>query len=94
MVYVPVFVVELTVKVIVEVVKPLAGGVAGLLEKLAVTPLGSPEALRETGDWKSLIELTVRVTEPDVPLTMVIEDGLAESEKSGGVFTVRRMVRD
>src|SRR5512144_753983 len=44
----PVAAVELAVKVRVEPALPPAGGVTGLLEKDAVTPLGNPEALSVT----------------------------------------------
>lgn len=63
-------------------------------EKLAVTPLGRPEALRVTGDSKSLMEVMVMVTVPEPPLTMVRDVGFAKREKSGGGFTVRDMVTD
>ncbi len=76
----------------VDVLCPLAGGVTGLGEKLAVTLEGTPEALRVTGDWKSLRELTVMVTVPEPPLGMVMEVGLAEREKSGAGLTVSTML--
>ena len=44
-VLVPIVAVEDAVKVNVDVVLPFAGGVTGLGENDAVTPLGSPEAL-------------------------------------------------
>ena len=42
---VPVVAVPEAVNVSVEVAQPFAGGVTGLVEKAAVTPLGRPEAL-------------------------------------------------
>src|SRR5512143_235531 len=42
----PVVAVPDAVSVSVEVALPLAGGVTGLVENAAVTPLGSPDALR------------------------------------------------
>ncbi len=90
----PVFVVELTVRVSVDTVLPLGVGVAGLGENVAETPVGRPVAVRATGDWKSLREPTVMARDPDVPLTMVREVEDADREKSGGGFTVRIIVRD
>src|SRR5256885_9393346 len=55
MLVVPVVAVPDAVNVSVEVALPLAGGVTGLLEKDAVTPLGNPEALRVVAELKPLI---------------------------------------
>lgn len=65
---------------------------AGL--KLAVTPLGKPEAERLTEPLKPLTGVTVMVLVPLLPWVMVRLAGEAESEKFGtaAAFTVRLMV--
>ena len=52
MVAVPVAAVEEAVNVSVEVALPFAGGVTGLVEKVAVTPLGNPLALSVVAELK------------------------------------------
>jgi len=49
-VLVPTVAVEDAVNVKVDVALPFAGGVTGLVENAAVTPLGSPEALSVVGE--------------------------------------------
>ena len=49
---VPVVAVEVAVNVSVEVTLPFAGGVTGLGENAAVTPLGSPVALSVVAELK------------------------------------------
>jgi len=49
---VPVVAVAEAVSVSVEVALPLAGGVTGLLENVAVTPLGKPVALSVVAELK------------------------------------------
>ena len=49
---VPVVAVEEAVSVSVEVALPLAGGVTGLGENAAVTPLGNPVALSVVAELK------------------------------------------
>lgn len=84
---VPVVAVLLAVKVrtLVEV--------AGLVPKLAVTPLGRPEAESVTEPVKPFDGLTVIVLLPFVPCFTVRLAGEAEREKFGcaGAFTVRLM---
>jgi hypothetical protein len=52
MVAVPTAAVEEAVSVNTEVALPLAGGVTGLVENVAVTPLGKPLALRVVAELK------------------------------------------
>src|SRR6202047_5580944 len=71
------------VKVKVEVALPFAGGVTGLVEKAAVTPLGSPEALSVVAELKPLRLVTVVVlvaVDPRVTLTAL---GDADTLKPG-----------
>lgn len=84
----PVVAVLLAVSVNVLVLVVLAG------LKLAVTPLGRPEAARLTEPVKPLTGVTVMVLVPLVPKLMVTLVGEAESEKFGtaAAFTVRLMV--
>jgi hypothetical protein len=62
--------------------------------KLAVTPLGRPEAESATEPLKPLIGVTVMVLVPLLPWLMVTLVGESESEKFGtaAAFTVRLMV--
>jgi len=57
----PVAAVELALGVSVELALPLAGGVTGLLENEADTPLGRPDALRLTAELNPFTLLTVIV---------------------------------
>ena len=91
---VPAVAVELTSKVMVVVIGPFAGGVTGFAEKLAATPLGSPETVRLTGWLKSPTEVTVIVTGEELPLLMLREVGMAPRLKSGGTLTVRETVAE
>lgn len=54
--------------------------VVGLVPKLAVTPVGRPEAERLTDPVKPLIGVTVMVLLPLVPCVIVSEEGDADSE--------------
>ena len=56
----------------------------GLAEKDAVTPLGRPDALNVTAELNPLRLPTVTVLVPLAPWATVSEEGLAETEKSGG----------
>jgi hypothetical protein len=79
----PVVAVEEAVNVKVEVALPFAGGVTGLVEKAAVTPLGSPEALSVVAELKPFWLVTVIVlvaVDPRVTLTAL---GEAETLKPG-----------
>jgi hypothetical protein len=55
------------VSVRVEVALPLAGGVTGLVENAAVTPLGRPEALNVVAELKPPVLVTVIVLVPLAP---------------------------
>ena len=72
---VPVVAVPDALKVRVEVTLPLAGGVTGLGENAAVTPLGNPEALSVVAALKPLRLLMVIVLVPFPPCVMVSEEG-------------------
>ena len=54
-----------------------AGGVTGLGENAAVTPLGKPEALSVVAELKPLRLVIVIVLVPFPPCVMVSEDGEA-----------------
>jgi hypothetical protein len=91
---VPVVAVAEAVKVSVEVALPLAGGVTGLVENAAVTPLGSPEALNVVAELKLFWLVMVTVLVPLPPCVTTTEEGEAPMVKFGcaAVFTVRLMV--
>ena len=94
MVAVPVAALEEAVSVSVEVVLPLAGGVTGLVENDAVTPLGKPLALSVTAELKLFWLVTVMVLVPLLPCVMVTEVGEAATVKLGAAaaFTVSEIV--
>lgn len=71
------------VSVSVEVALPFAGGVTGLVEKAAVTPLGNPVALRVVAALKPLRLVIVMVLIPFEPCVIVNELGEAPIVKSG-----------
>ena len=79
----PVVAVAEAVRVSVEVALPLAGGVTGLVENAAVTPLGNPEALRVVAELNPLRLVTVIVLVPFAPCVMVSDEGDALTVKSG-----------
>ena len=83
---VPVVAVEEAVSVSVEAAPPFAGGVTGLVENEAVTPLGRPEALRVVAELKPFRLLTVMVLVPFEPRVTVREAGAAAMLKSGVVL--------
>src|SRR6266850_440428 len=83
---VPVVAVPDAVSVSVEVASPFAGGVTGLVENAAVTPLGNPEALIVVAELKSFTLVTVMMLVPWEPRVMVREDGAALTVKSGAVM--------
>jgi hypothetical protein len=64
---VPTVAVAEAVSVSVEVALPLAGGVTGLVENAAVTPEGSPEALKVVAELKPPELVTVMVLVPLLP---------------------------
>jgi len=82
-VVVPVAALAEAVKVRVEVAVLFAGGVTGLVEKAAVTPLGKPEALSVVAALKPFKLVTVIVLVPFEPCVMVSEEGEADTLKSG-----------
>jgi hypothetical protein len=55
------------VSVRVEVALPFAGGVTGLVENVAVTPEGRPDALSVVAESKPPVLVTVIVLVPLVP---------------------------
>ena len=55
------------VKVRVELALPFAGGVTGLVENVAVTPEGKPDALSVVAELKPPVLVTVIVLVPLLP---------------------------
>jgi hypothetical protein len=90
----PVVAVAEAVSVSVEVALPLAGGVTGLVENAAVTPLGSPVALSVVAELKLFWLVMVMVLVPFLPCTMLSEVGEALMVKLGeaAAFTVSARV--
>ena len=82
-VLVPVVAVDDAVKVRVEVALPFAGGVTGLVEKAAVTPLGSPDALSVVAELNPFWLVTVMVLVPLVPCCTLSALGEADTLKPG-----------
>jgi len=82
-VLVPVVAVDDAVNVSVDVVLPLAGGVTGLVEKAAVTPLGRPEALSVVAELNPFWLVTVIVLVAVEPCVTLTELGDAETVKPG-----------
>ena len=80
---VPVVAVAEAVKVNVEVAVPFAGGVTGLAEKAAVTPLGSAEKLRVVAELKPFWLATVIVLEAFPPWLTFTALGAAETVNPG-----------
>jgi hypothetical protein len=80
---VPVVAVDEAVSVRVEVALPFAGGVTGLVENAAVTPVGKPEAVSVVAALNPLRLLTVIVLVPFEPWGIVSEEGEAATVKSG-----------
>ena len=81
------------VNVSVELALPLGGGVTGLVEKAAVTPLGKPVALSVVAELKLFRLVMVVVVVPVPPCVTVTEAGETPIVKSGeaAAFTVRVM---
>ena len=90
----PVVAVAEAVKVSVEVTLPLAGGVTGLVENAAVTPLGNPEALNVVAELKPPVLVMVIVLVPLAPWVTVTDAGEALTVKFGvaAEFTVSATV--
>ncbi len=82
-VLVPVAAVEEAVNVRVEVALPLAGGVTGLVEKAAVTPVGRPDTLRVVAELNPFWLVTVIVLLAFVPCCRLTVLGEAETAKPG-----------
>ena len=94
MVVVPVGARREALQVMVTFTLPLAGGVTGLAEAVADTPLGNSFTLSVTAEWKPPTLVTVRVVEVRPPWVMLNEDGDRDKVKFGALdeFTVREMV--
>ena len=80
---VPCVAVEDAVKVRVEVAVPLAGGVTGLVENDAVTPLGNPEAESVVAELNPFMLVTVIVLFAVELCATLTEDGDALTVKPG-----------
>ena len=80
---VPVVAVPEAVSVSVELVLLLAGGVTGLGENAAVTPLGKLEALSVVAELKPFRLVMVMVLVPFPPCVTVTDEGDAPMVKSG-----------
>lgn len=85
---------EDAVSVSVEVAVLFAGGVTGLVENVAVTPLGKPLALSVVAELKPPVLVTVIVLVPPLPCVTVTEAGDALRLKFGdaALLTVRATV--
>ena len=90
----PTVAVEDAVSVRVEVTVPFAGGVTGLVEKVAVTPLGNPLALNVVAELKPPVLVMVSVLVPLLPCVTLTEAGDAVTVKFGddAAFTVSETV--
>lgn len=80
---VPVVAVADAVKVTVEVALPFAGGVTGLAEKAAVTPLGSADRLSVVAELNPFTLVTVMVLEAFEPWVTLTALGEAATVKPG-----------
>ena len=90
----PVVAVEEAVSVRVEVTLPFAAGVTGLVENVAVTPVGRPVALNVVAELKPPVLVMVIVLVPLAPWVTVREAGEAAMVKFGVAvaLTVRASV--
>jgi hypothetical protein len=79
----PVVAVEEAVSVRVEVALPFAAGVTGLVENVAVTPVGRPVALSVVAELKPPVLVMVIVLVPLAPSVTVREAGEAAMVKFG-----------
>ena len=82
-------------QVMVTFTLPFAGGVTGLDEAVADTPLGNSFTLNSTGEWNPFTLVTVRVVDVLPPSTMVKEDGDSDRVKFAvpvDWFTVKAIV--
>lgn len=80
---VPTVAVDDAVSVSTEVALPFAGGVTGLVENAAVTPLGNPLALRVVAELNPPVLVIVIVLVPLLPCVTVTEAGDALTLKFG-----------
>lgn len=90
----PTVAVEEAVSVRVEVAVPFAGGLTGLVENAAVTPLGRPLALSVVAELNPPVLVTVIVLVPLLPCVTVTDAGDALTLKFGDAaeFTVSATV--
>jgi hypothetical protein len=88
---VPTVAVADAVSVSVDVALPFAGGVTGLVENAAVTPLGKPVAVSVVAELKLFWLVMVIVLVPLAPCFTVSEEGEAPIVKFGlaAAFTVK-----
>ncbi len=81
--------------VMVTFTLPFAGGVTGLAEAVADTPLGNSFTLKSTAEWNPFTLVTVRVVDT-LPLSSIVkEEGDRDRVKffaAEEAFTVRAMV--
>jgi hypothetical protein len=84
----PTVAVEEAVNVRVEVALPFAGGVTGLVENAAVTPVGKPVAVRVVAELKPPVLVMVIVLVPLAPWVTVSEVGEAAIVKFGAAVAV------
>jgi hypothetical protein len=83
------------VQVIVTFTLPFAGGVTGLEEAVADTPLGNSFTLKSTAEWNPFTLVTVRVVDTLPRSSTVNEDGDSDRVKFAvpeEAFTVSAMV--
>ena len=81
--------------VMVTFTLPFAGGVTGLAEAVADTPLGNSFTLNVTAEWNPFTLVTVRVVDMLPLSSMVKEEGDRDRVKFGvpeEAFTVRVIV--
>jgi hypothetical protein len=82
-------------QVMVTFTLPFAGGVTGLAEAVADTPLGNSFTLKFTAEWNPLTLVTVRVVDTLPRSSTVKEDGDRDRAKfavPAEAFTVSAMV--
>jgi len=95
MVVVPVGARLVAVHVMVTFTLPFAGGVTGLAEAVADTPLGNSFTLNVTAEWNPFTLVTVRVVDLLPPSSTVKEEGDKDKVKFGvpeEAFTVSVIV--
>lgn len=81
--------------VMVTFTLPFAGGVTGLLEAVADTPLGNSFTLNSTAEWNPFTLVTVRVVDTLPRSSTVKEDGDSDRVKFAfpvEAFTVKAIV--